>query len=183
MRFSYANGRMGEIFDSAVSPVNSPEWRNRDVYAYVYPTVESISIWRGFEPGGAAWVAAPSFGIVKDGWNGENEQAVRGLIKRFADARNAHDGASAAALYSEDGEWFGRGGRGTVRGRAALATLWSGVTGQAQRTIESVDFPGDAIALIRVAVRYEEPASLHHETFVVVREVGAWAIRVHQTLD
>jgi uncharacterized protein (TIGR02246 family) len=183
MRFDYPNGRRAEIFDSAVSPVISPEWQRRDVYAYVYPTAESISIWTRFEPGGSAWVAAPSFSVVNDGWNKENELAVRALIKKFADARNAHYGPTVAALYSEDGEWLSRGGRGIARGREALTTLWGGVTGQVHRTIESVDFPGDSIALVHVALQYEEPTSRHHETFVLVQEKGTWYIHIHQTVD
>jgi len=183
LRFDYPNGRRGEIFDSAVSPVDSPEWQRRDVYAYVYPTTESISIWARYQPGGSAWVAAPSFGVVNDGWNKENERDVRAQIERFADARNAHDGAAVAALYSEDGEWLSRDGREMARGREALATLWGGVRGQVQRTIESVDFPGDSVALVRVALQYDWSAGRHHETFVLVREKGTWYIHVHQYVD
>ena len=114
------------------------------------------------------------------------EQSIRALIKTFADARNAHDGEAVAALYSEDGQWIAADGVKIVRGRAALAALWASVPGQVQRTIQSVDFPSNNIAVVRVVTQYEEPIGRHGETFIVVKEygkdLGQWKIRVHQTV-
>jgi hypothetical protein len=72
---------------------------------------------------------------------------------------------------------------GIVKGRVALADMWSKVEGQVERTVKSVEFPGGEIAVVRVATQYAEPIGLHSEIFVFVRESGKWRIRVHQTLD
>jgi uncharacterized protein (TIGR02246 family) len=111
------------------------------------------------------------------------EAAVRALIKTFADARNAHDGPAVAALYSDDGEWLGpKGSPRIVVGRPALAKMWSAVPGQVERTIQSIDFPGNNIAIVRVATQYPD-IGRHNETFVIIKERLKWEIRVHQTVD
>jgi ketosteroid isomerase-like protein len=110
------------------------------------------------------------------------EPLIRTVITVFADARNAHDGDAASAQYSEDGEWISAHGY-VVHGKAALATLWSGVTGQVERTIESIDLVGPNIAVVRVTTQYEEPVGRHHETFVLVKVNEKWNIRVHQSVD
>jgi uncharacterized protein (TIGR02246 family) len=114
---------------------------------------------------------------------GYEEESIRKLIQTFADARNAHDGAAVASLYSEDGEWIGARGFGKVKGRTALEELWGRLTGQVRRTVESVEIPSDRIAVVRVTTEYEEPVGRHHEVFIVVKELGDWKIRVHQTAD
>jgi hypothetical protein len=58
-----------------------------------------------------------------------DEQAVGDVVKQFADMRNAHDGNAAAATYLQDGEYIGVEGN-RVKGKEALAKLWSGVTGR-----------------------------------------------------
>jgi uncharacterized protein (TIGR02246 family) len=110
------------------------------------------------------------------------ERSIRAIVKTFADARNARDGQIAAGLYSPDGEWLSAVGE-SIRGRAALAELWSTITAPIQRTIESIDFAGPNIAVVRVARQYPEPFALRHETFVFIRTGATWAIRVHQSLD
>lgn len=179
MRVDYPNGRTADIYDSSASSVNSPEWQRRDVCAYVSKNASSISIWARYHPGGFAWVAAPSFGIIPDGWDKADEYGVRALIAKFAGLRNAHDGVGVAALYSEDGKWCVRS---CVRGRQELERLWSSVTGNVERTIESVDFPGKNIALIHVVAHYED-SGRHHETFVLIKEDGTWSIQLHQAVD
>jgi len=111
-----------------------------------------------------------------------DEESIRLLIAAFANARNMHNGEAAAALYSEDGEWISAHGS-AVRGRNELARLWSGVTGQVQRTVQSVDFPGSHIAVVHVTTQYDEPIGRHHEVFIVVDDDGKWNIRVHQSTD
>ena len=122
------------------------------------------------------------------------EDGVRAFIKTFADARNAHDGDSAAALYTEAGEWIKVGTWSTwtmvVRGRADLAKLWSGVTGHVDRTVSAIEFPGPNIAVVRVSGQYYPDTGttgLHPEVFVLVNENSAtspnWRICIHQTLD
>jgi uncharacterized protein (TIGR02246 family) len=109
------------------------------------------------------------------------EAAVRALIKSFADARNAHDGQSAAALYSEDGEWRRAGGSPVV-GRPALAKMWSGAPGQVERTVQSVDFSGTNIAIVHVAAQYAD-IGRHNEIFVVVKKHLKWDIWIHQAVN
>jgi uncharacterized protein (TIGR02246 family) len=112
-----------------------------------------------------------------------DEASLRALVKTFADARNAHDGQAAAALYSEDGEWMSANGQGIVRGRADLARIWSGQTGQVQRTVQSIEFVGPNVAVVHVATQYAEPIGRHNETFVVAKESGEWSIHLHQSVD
>jgi uncharacterized protein (TIGR02246 family) len=111
-----------------------------------------------------------------------SEESIRTVIRTFADARNSHDGQTVANLYSEDGEWIASNGR-TIRGRPGLADLWGSLEGKVQRTVESIDFAGPNIAVARVVTQYLEPIGRHHETFIFVKETGAWKIRVHQSVD
>jgi len=182
MRVDHADGRR-EFFDSVDGPVEAAEPQRREVLGRVSSDAVSIWIWARFHPSGPAWVFDPSFGIVEDLLNQADEQSVRALIKNFADSRNAHDGYAVAALYSENGEWFGPNGGNAVRGRQALATLWSGVPGQAVRTIQSIEFPGGNIAVVHVTAQFAEPVGRHHESFIAVKENGTWYIRIHQAVD
>jgi uncharacterized protein (TIGR02246 family) len=109
------------------------------------------------------------------------ERPIRALIQDFADARNSHDGITVASFYSDDGEWIAARGVRTVRGRAALVELWTGLSGQVRRTVRSVDLVSDSIAFVRVTAQYEEPIGRHNEVFVLVKDLGKWRIRVHQT--
>jgi uncharacterized protein (TIGR02246 family) len=113
-----------------------------------------------------------------------SEQAIRNLIRTFADARNAGNGAAVAALYSEDGEWIPSNNGVRARGSAALTRLWTNLPGKVQRTVQSIDFPSDRIAVVRVATLYDDPAKgLHHEVLVLVRQDDQWRIKVHHTVD
>ena len=115
-----------------------------------------------------------------------DEEALRGLIKTFADARNAKNGEAAAAVYSEDGAWIGMKGRPTVKGRAALAHLWGGVIGEVQRTPQSIDRISESIAIVRVEYRGTAPKEasiVHHEAFIFVKSVGKWSLQLHQLTD
>ena len=131
-----------------------------------------------------AFILAMLLPLAGQGQNANSEeQAIRKLIQTFADARNAHDGALAASVYSEDGEWIAARGVGKTRGRAALAELWADLPGQVRRTVESVDLPSDSIAVVRVMTDYGEPIGRHREVFILVKELGNWRIRVHQSAD
>jgi uncharacterized protein (TIGR02246 family) len=181
MRVDHADGSI-EFFNSADAPVTSVEMQRREVLGYVSPDAAFVSIWARFHPVGPAWVADPSFEIVENWWNKTDDDSLRELIRVFADARNQHDGIAVAALYAEDGEWLSSSGP-SVRGRPALATLWSGVTGQVERFTRSVAFPARDVAVVRVDTLYTELSGRQHETFVLLKENGKWSIRVHQTLD
>ncbi len=115
------------------------------------------------------------------------EDAVRTVIKAFADARNSHDGQAAASQYSEDGEWIQNHATAVIRGGEDLAKLWGSLPGHVDRTISSIEFPGPNIAVVRVATQYGPPQGLHSEVFILVnddyRDPSNWKIRIHQTLD
>jgi len=175
--------RRVEFFDSVEGPVDAAQAQWREVVGRVGADAKTISIWARFHPSGAAWVLEPSFGILPDGRDPQDETSVRALIRKFADLRNAHDGKAVAELYTEDGEWAGPNGEGGVRGREDLAGLWGNVPGQVERTIQSVEFPGGNLALVRVTVQYPEPIGRHHEAFIAVKENGAWFIRIHRSVD
>ncbi len=131
----------------------------------------------------AAFVIAAIVTSMANGQSAKtDEQSLRALVKTFADARNAHDGERVAAMYAEDGEWIGAEGQ-RVKGRSALARLWGSLTGQVQRTIQSIDFAGGNIAVVRVSTQYDEPVGRHHEAFVFVKQNGVWRIRDHQSTD
>src|SRR5258707_6663023 len=77
-----------------------------------------------------------------------DEQNIRKLVERFANARNAHDGSMAAQTYCEDGEYIDALGS-AVRGRAALEKHWSGL-GQVPRVIKHIEMISPNIALATV---------------------------------
>ncbi len=112
-----------------------------------------------------------------------DEIAIRALMKKFAEARNGHDGAGVAALYSEDGEWSTAEGGGLAHGRQALTILWNGVTGQVERSVDSVEFETPTIAIVHGTARYTQPDHVSHEIFVLIKQAGNWFIRIHQMLD
>jgi hypothetical protein len=56
------------------------------------------------------------------------------------------------------------------------------VTGQVQRTISSIEFPCDNIAVVRVITQYDDSRGRHLEAFVLVKDNGKWSIRVHQSI-
>jgi uncharacterized protein (TIGR02246 family) len=127
-------------------------------------------------------VGAPIVGIVHAQSHETDEESIRALITAFANARNAQDGEAASRLYSEDGEWISAKGY-VARGRSELTRTWGGVTGQVERTVQSVDFPGSNIAVVRVITQYAEPIGRHHEVFIFAKDDGKWNIHVHQSID
>jgi hypothetical protein len=111
------------------------------------------------------------------------EDSVRGLIRAFAEARNAHDGAAAVALYAEDGEWVSADGW-ALHSRPEISKMWTNAVGHVDRTILSMDFPGPNMAVVRVETNYGSPIGLHSEVFILIHNPRqGWRIHVHQTLD
>jgi hypothetical protein len=164
-------------------PITSSTWTFYEINAHIAPDARDIMFGVQVVGEGSAWIDKISLTSEGDSNYGQADEAVRAVITRFADLRNVHDGNAVAALYADDGEWLGsQGSPSLVVGRPALAKLWGGVTGQAQRRIESVDFPGRNIAIVRVPVQYPDIGP-HKEAFVLVKEDTRWNIRVHQTVD
>jgi hypothetical protein len=62
-----------------------------------------------------------------------------------------------------------------VAGLPALAELWSGVTGQVEKTVRCVDFPGANIAIVHVATQYSDTLR-RNEIFVAVKQQLGWNI-------
>ena len=113
-----------------------------------------------------------------------DEESILRFVRTFSVLRNAHVGRYVAELYAPDGEWISVDGSSQVRGRPAVTKLWDRVNGLVLRTVESIDFPGRGMAVVRVALEYEgPPVGRYHERFILVKENGRWEIRVHQTLD
>lgn len=132
----------------------------------------------------AAFVIVLALGSTAAGQGrSAEEEHIRALVQTFADARNAHDGAAVAVLYTEDGQWISNSGSLTVSGRPALARLWGRLSGHVRRTFDSVDFVAGNLAVVRVVTHYAEPLGRHGETFVFVKDQGRWSIRVHQSID
>jgi uncharacterized protein (TIGR02246 family) len=162
--------------------VRSKDWGVYQIQAPIADDARDIEFGLQLNGEAAAWIDGISTTFT-DTRPHPDESAVRQFMRKFADTRNSHDGSAVAALYSEDGEWLG-GGR--AHGRAALTELWTRVAASpvtAERTIQSLEFPGPNLAVVRNIVTYSNDSGRHHETMILVKEDGAWKIRVHQTLD
>lgn len=110
-----------------------------------------------------------------------DEERVRGVVRQFAEARNVHDGQSAAAMYLPDGEYIDNVGNRT-KGREALAKLWGGLDRTITRTITSVELITPDLAVVRVIAEFPEFKTRLAETYLLIRDDGKWGIRVHQAL-
>jgi uncharacterized protein (TIGR02246 family) len=165
--------------DMGDHPIKSGPWAFYEIDALIFPDARDIEF--GLQVYGEGSAAIDNISMDSDFVGHKaNEEAVRALFRKFADARNAHDGPAAAALYSEDGEWSNEFRGGTLRGRESLATMWSGVTDQVERTVDSVDFPLPTVAIVRATLRPPDHSGEFHETLVLIREQGVWHIRAHQ---
>ncbi len=109
----------------------------------------------------------------------ENERAVRAVIQKFADARNAHDGKAAAATYTSDGEYLSSP---QARGQDELAALWGRMRGYVRRTVTGVEFTAPRTATARVKAQFFDAPNLAAvaEVFVVVSDGHEWKIRSHR---
>jgi uncharacterized protein (TIGR02246 family) len=161
-------------------PIASSTWSPYVIRAPIASDARDIDFGIQLSGQGAAWIDNISMTCTDTPY--PEELRVRALIKTFDDARNRHDGIAVAALYSEDGEWISNRGN-AVHGWQALATMWGGLSGQVEPTIQSVDFPGGDIALVRLTLQYSEPTGQHHEIFILLNEQGKWNVRVHQAVD
>lgn len=110
-----------------------------------------------------------------------DEWSVRAFLTRFAEVRNAHDGVGLSAMYVPDGEWRSTAGA-PVRGRLALAEMWSRTPGQVTRKIDSVEFPTTDVAVARVNTQFTGPAPNHKEVFVLIRSDNEWRLVAHESL-
>lgn len=186
VRIHRENGSTSVRDDMGRHPITSSAWAPYELDAPIPPDARDIEFGLQLYGEGSAFIDNISLTYTDPASAGTPGDAddVRDLIRKFSQARNAHDGPAAAALYSEDGEWLPPGGYGAVRGREALAKIWSTVAGQVERTIQSIEFPANNIAVVRVVTKFPDPVGHRHETFIVVKDGnGAWLIRVHQSLE
>jgi uncharacterized protein (TIGR02246 family) len=168
-------------YDMGELPIVSNEWASYEIRGPIAPNAHDIEFGLQLMGQGAAWIdnAVAEF---SDTPMHPYEFLVRSIIHDFAVGRNTQDGTKVAALYAEDGEWIAIGGTNRLRGRDALARLWGSLKGHVDRTVQSVEFPGPNIAVVRAAAQNEPPNGLFHEVFVLVQEDHHWLIKVHQTL-
>jgi uncharacterized protein (TIGR02246 family) len=109
------------------------------------------------------------------------EEQARAVIEKFASARNEHDGKAAAQMYFDDGEYIPAGGQQIVRGRAALAALWSS-GGNIPRVVTRVQIltPNIVVATVEARFSGDFGSVVGVETFLLIKDDGRWLIRVHQ---
>ena len=181
VRVHREDGSISFRADMGAHPIVSGPWAKYEIDAPIAPDAMDIEV--GLQLIGDGSASIDNISLCFGNPPGKADLSnVRALIRNFADLRNAHNGPGVAAMYTENGEWFGP--HGNLRhGRPALASMWARVDGYVERTIESVDFLGGDTAMIHVTTQYTDPSGRHHESFTVVKENGKWYIRTHQTLD
>src|SRR3954451_12291219 len=108
---------------------------------------------------------------------GNDEAAVRGMVKRYADARDVSDPKAIGALFTDDadqlvsnGEWR-RGQEALVKGMLASSAR---ETGKRVLAVETVRFVGSDVAI--ADARYEIGERKMWSTFVMKRAPGGWRI-------
>lgn len=123
-------------------------------------------------------IAAPAWA------QGNDEAAVKDVVKRYVDAREARDPKALAALFTDDadqltssGEWR-KGREGVVKGGLASSASSSGAR---TITVEAVRFPTDGVAI--ADGRYEIAGGAAGgenrkmwTSFVMTRGAGGWRI-------
>jgi len=162
-------------------PITYGRWLFYEIAAPIESDSRDIEFGMQLIGPGSAWIDNVSVVFGKP--RPADEDDLRALVRKLADARNAGDGAGVAALYSEAGEWSNAYGQIIMRGREALSRLWTNLGGHVERSIESIDFLGGDVAMVRVTLRYADPPAIHHESLLIVKENGAWLIRAHQSAD
>ena len=168
-------------------PIRSTAWTYYEINAPVALDARDIMFGVQVVGEGAAWIDNISLKAEDVVYNSADE-AVRALVTQFADARNAHDGTAAAATYAEDGEYFNTLStpvvNGVIKGKEALAGLWSGVSGHVERRILGTEFLSPNIAAVHViaedANQLNAASQLFEETFIVLKDTSGWRIKVHQ---
>jgi len=107
-----------------------------------------------------------------------DEEAVRDMVKRYADARDVSDPKAIGALFTEDadqlvssGEWR-RGRDALVRGMLASSAR---ETGKRVLAVESVRFVDHDVAI--ADARYEIGDRKMWSTFIMKRGPNGWRIQ------
>ncbi len=110
-----------------------------------------------------------------------DDAAIRALVKKYANAREANDAAAVSALFVADadqlvssGEWR-RGRDGLVKGAMASSARNTGTRTLDVDAIRMLGSDG-AIADARYEIRGAEGTRRMWSTFVVVRQDGVWRI-------
>jgi uncharacterized protein (TIGR02246 family) len=128
-------------------------------------------------------VCAAMAGTSAPAWAQGDEAAVRDVVKRYVDAREARDPKALAALFTDDadqltssGEWR-KGRESVVQGGLRSSQSQSGT-----RTIrvESVRFPADGVAIADGPYEIAGAAGGENRkmwtSFVMTRGAGGWRI-------
>jgi uncharacterized protein (TIGR02246 family) len=112
-----------------------------------------------------------------------DEDAVRAMVARYVEAREARDGAAIGALFTADADQFTTGGEWR-RGRDAVVTgalASSARTGGTRSiTVRAVRFPTRDVAIADGAYDIAGTGGADTRrmwtTIVMTREVGGWRI-------
>lgn len=148
-------------------------------------------------PPAGTYSESPEYRIFGEAASPQDAEAIRDLMRRFGQARGAHDAKGAAAAFSEDVEWtnaFGVVVRGSANLEKFLTSLFAGDEvgttqgeGANYRPI-SIRYLGDDAAIIhgmtqstRGESRSGEAPRRVHLTFVLAKQDGEWRI-VHQQI-
>ena len=160
-------------------PIQSAQW---NAYQIIFPIDgEARDIEFGIQlyGEGMAWIdqVYMSSPII------EAEKEIRGLFRKFNDARDAIDAHALAETYSETGEYISLWGT-RVAGRANLQQAWSSASGKAKRTIQQIDVLTPEMAVVRGTAQFDNPQEQPEidEVFVLVKESDGWKVRVHQAM-
>jgi uncharacterized protein (TIGR02246 family) len=121
-------------------------------------------------------------GTAASGAQGDDEHAVRDMVKRYLDARDRADEAAVRALFIDDADQLVSSGEWR-RGREAIVsgTIASTKRGGARRiSVETIRFPTKDVAI--ADGRYEITGAPTQgdrrmwSTFVMVRQADGWRI-------
>jgi uncharacterized protein (TIGR02246 family) len=119
----------------------------------------------------------------------EDERAIRDLVIRFNDARNAFDEKKEAGFFTEDGEYVDTNGSVT-KGRAEREQLFTrGLPrfkgSRAERTVKNIYFVKPDVAVVTVSVELIAPGKPPLpiiDTDVMVKRNDTWRIASQHNL-
>src|SRR5262249_50309734 len=103
LRVHANNGTVSYQNNLGDHPVTSNIWRTYEITGPVAGDAHDIEFGLQLSGQGQAWFDNVTLEYIDVS---PEEQAIRTVIQTFADARNAHDGSAAAAMYAEDGQYL-----------------------------------------------------------------------------
>jgi uncharacterized protein (TIGR02246 family) len=169
------------FFDNlGAQPIQSAQWKSYQIVFPIDGEAQDIEFGIQLSGEGTLWIDQ----IYMSSPVIQAEKEIREVFRNFDEARDVIDGHALAQAYSEAGEYISLSGT-RVAGRANLERMWSSVDGKAKRTIASIDVLTPDMAVVHASAKFENPDERPalDETFMLVKESGAWKIRVHQAMQ